>query len=87
MTPLLDKREEGLSALARMIAVAYRRRMTGETGTAFTTSNGDEEHSYLKARTKQSTEPEDLRHEGEYSETVRVDNFIRNKRRQDNTKE
>ena len=87
MTLILDKREEGLRALARMISAAYRRRMIGETVTTFTASNGDEEHTYLKERTKQNTEPEDLRHEGEYSETVRVDNFIRNKRRQGNTKE
>ena len=51
MTPIVDKREEGLRALARMIAAAYRRRMTGETDTAFTASNGDEEHPCLKART------------------------------------
>ena len=87
MTPILDKREEGLRALARMISAAYRRRMIGETVTTFTASNGEEEHPYLKTRAKQNTEPEDLRHEGEYSETVRVDNFIRNKRRQGNTKE
>ena len=87
MTPILDKREEGLRALARMIAAAYRRRMTGETNTAFTASNAAEERPCLESRTTQNTEPEDLRHEGEYSETVRVDNFIRNKRRQGNTKE
>ena len=87
MNPIVDKREEGLRALARMIAAAYRRRMTGETDTVFTVSNGVDEHPCLKARTTRNIEPEDLRHEGEYSETVRVDNFIRNKRRQGNTKE
>ncbi len=82
MNPIVDKREEGLRALARMIAAAYRRRMTGETVTAFTASNGDEERPCLESRTTQNTEPEDLRHEGEYMEIVKVENFIRRKARQ-----
>ena len=82
MTAILDKREEGLRALARMIAAAYRRRMTEETDTMFTVSNGVEEHPCLKDRTTRNIEPEDLRREGEYTETVKVENFIRRKARQ-----
>ena len=82
MNPIVDKREEGLRALARMIAAAYRRRMTGETGTTLT-GKGDEVYPYL--RTRQNTEPEDLRHEGEYFEIIGVDSFIRNKRPPGNT--
>ena len=79
MTPEVDKREEGLRELARMIAAAYRRRVTGETGTAFTALGSGEENPGVEAKTAQCTEPEDLRHEGSYTETVKVEKFIRRK--------
>jgi hypothetical protein len=84
MTFILDKREEGLRALAHMIAAAYRRRMTSETGMKLT-GNSDEAYPHLKTQQKQNTEPRDLRREGEYFEIIGVDNFIRNKKQQVNT--
>ncbi|WP_143712132.1 hypothetical protein [Dehalococcoides mccartyi] len=79
MTQLLDKREEGLRALARMIAAAYRRRMTGETAPVLTASDNDDEQLFPQSRKRHHAEPKDLRHEGEYTETVSVENFLRNK--------
>ncbi len=79
MTQLLDKREEGLRALARMIAAAYRRRVTGETAPVITVSDGDDEQLFPKSRKRHHAEPKDLRHEGEYTETVSIENFLRNK--------
>ena len=78
MTSKADKREEGLRALARMMATAYRRRMAGETGIA-TSLNSGAEHPDIRAKTAQYTEPEDLRQEGSYTETVKVENFRRRK--------
>jgi hypothetical protein len=68
-----QKAMEGLRELARMIAAAYRRRVTGEAGTAFTAFGSGEENTAL------CTGLEDLRHEGSYTEIVKVDNFIRRK--------
>ena len=78
MTSKADKREEGLRALARMMATAYRRRMTGETGIA-TSLNSGAKHPGVSAKTVQYIEPEDLREEGSYTETVKVENFRRRK--------
>lgn len=86
MTQLLDKREEGLRALARMIAAAYRRRMTGETTSLLTVSDAEDEQLFPNTRKKKNTQPRDQRQEGEYTETVSVENFIRNKVRQGSTK-
>ena len=82
MTPKIDKREEGLRALARMMAAAYRRRVTGETGTAFTALRSGKENPGVESKTAQYTELEDLRQEGSYTETVKVENFIRRKANQ-----
>ncbi len=82
MNPILDKRDEGLRALARMIAAAYRHRMTGETGTAFTALSSGQENPDVEAKPAQYTELEDLRQEGSYTETVKVENFLRRKAKQ-----
>jgi hypothetical protein len=79
MTQLLDKREEGLRALARMIAAAYRRRVTGESVPTSSSYDGDDERLFPNAMKKKNTQPKDLRQEGEYTETVSVENFLRNK--------
>ncbi len=74
-----QKLMEGLNELASMIATAYRRRITGETDVVFYSSKNSEENPGVEARTIQYTEPEDLRHEGEYTETVKVGTFLRRK--------
>lgn len=79
MTQLLDKRVEGLRALARMIAAAYRRRMTGETTSLLTVSDTEDEQLFPNTRKKKNTQPKDQRQEGQYTETVSVENFLRNR--------
>jgi len=81
MNLILDKREEGLKALARMISAACRRRMAEETDVSFTASNDHGECPRLAAKTTLNIEPEDLRREGDYTETIKVENFIRNRRK------
>ncbi len=74
-----QKAMEGLRELACMIAAAYRRRVTGETGTASTALRTGEENHGVKVKTAQCTGLEDLRPEGSYTETVRVEHFLRRK--------
>jgi hypothetical protein len=86
MTQLLDKREEGLRALARMIAAAYRRRVTGESVPVSSSCDSDDEQLFTKTHKKKNTQPKDRRQEGEYTETVSVENFLRNKNHHCNQK-
>ena len=79
MTPEVDKREEGLRELACMIAAAYRRRMTGETVEPLTYSKSDEEYPISEGEIVACIEPADSRSGCVYTETVKVENFIRNK--------
>ncbi len=74
-----EKAMDGLRELAYMIAAAYRRRVTGETGMAFTAFGSAKENSGVEAKTALCTGLEDLRHEGSYTETVKVENFMRRK--------
>ena len=74
-----DDRQSGLRALAEMIATAYRRRITGETDTALFSSKNGEKTSGVEVRTIHYAKPEDLRHEGEYTEIVKVGTFLRRK--------
>ncbi len=74
----LDKREEGLRELARMISAAYRRRMTGE-GVAVLTSTETAMKTGREARATAYPEPPDLRREGDSVEVVSVEYFIRRK--------
>jgi hypothetical protein len=77
----IDKREEGLRALARMIANSYRRRMAGEIAQPV---------NVLKSRgTAPISENEiiagvEYKNGGSrvYTETVRVENFLRKKSHQ-----
>jgi len=79
MTPIADKREEGLKELASMIAAAYRRRITGETISASTVPERGREDLGSEAKATPWLEPEGLRREGEFIEIVKVDNFTRRK--------
>jgi hypothetical protein len=79
MTPIADKREEGLKELASMIAAAHRRRNTGETTSASTAPERVRAGLNSEAKATPCSEPEDLRREGEFIEIVKVDNFTRKK--------
>ncbi len=73
-----QKLVEGLKELAFMIATAYRRRISGETEIEPLPSTNYEHILGLEEMT-QCAFPEDHRHEGEYTETVKVENFLRRK--------
>ena len=84
MVPKIDKREEGLRELAGMIADAYRRRMTGEIISPLNASEGNDRNPISEAEIIARIEPADSRPGFAYTETVRVENFIRNKKRRGN---
>ncbi|MFC2016726.1 hypothetical protein ACFLUF_03325 [Chloroflexota bacterium] len=81
MAPKIDKREEGLRELASMIAATYRRRMTGETVEPLTYSKSDDDCPISEDEIIMRVEPTDSRPGFVYTETVAVENFIRNKKR------
>lgn len=73
-----QKLAEGLKELAFMIATAYRRRISGETDIEPLSSTNYEHILGLEEMT-QCAFPEDHRHGGEYTETVKVESFLRRK--------
>jgi len=84
MAPKIDRREEGLKELAGMIADAYRRRMTGEITSPLSDSEDDDSNTISEAEIVARIEPNSSGPGFVYTETVRVENFIRNKKRRDN---
>ena len=86
MAPKIDRREEGLRELAGMIADAYRRRMTGEITSPLSDSEDDDSNTISEAEIIARIEPNDSGPGFVYTETVRVEHFIRNKKRQGNHK-
>ena len=84
MAPKIDKREEGLRELAGMIADAYRRRMTGEITSPLSDSEDDDSSSIAESEIIARIEPNDSGSGFVYTETVRVEHFIRNKKRRAN---
>jgi len=84
MAPKIDKREEGLRELAGMIADAYRRRMTGEIISPLNASEGNDSNPISEAEIIARIEPNSSGPGFAYTETVRVENFIRNKKRRGN---
>ena len=84
MAPKIDKREEGLRELAGMIADAYRRRMTGEIISPMNASKDDDSNPISEAEIIARIEPNSSGPGFVYTETVRVENFIRNKKRRGN---
>ena len=74
-----QKLTEGLKELASMIATSYRRRVSGENDIdSYSPANYDAALVF-EENTAQCVYPEDHRHGGEYSETVKVENFLRRK--------
>ena len=84
MAPKIDRHEEGLKELAGMIADAYRRRMTGEITSPLSDSEDDDSNTISEAEIIARIEPNSSGAGFVYTETVRVENFIRNKKRRDN---
>ena len=80
----IDKREEGLRELAGMIADAYRRRMMGEITSPLSASEDDNSNTISEAEIIARIEPNGSGPGFVYTETVRVENFIRNKKRRGN---
>ena len=73
-----QKLAEGLKELASMIATSYRRRVYGETDIdSYSPANYDA--TLVFEENTPQLYPEDHRHGGEYSETVKVENFLRRK--------
>ena len=79
MAPKIDKREEGLRELASLIAEAYRRRTTGEIISPLKTSENDDDNPISEAEIIVRIEPAASLSGCVYTETVGVENFIRNK--------
>ena len=77
-----DKHKEGLGELAGMIAKAYRRRMTGETVGPLNDSIAGEEAPAIEVGMTAQTEPTEFPVGYVYTETVKVENFIRRKANQ-----
>ena len=74
-----QKLVEGLKELASMIATAYRRRVTGETDDEHFSSANYEGAFGIEDTITQYVYLEDCRHEGECTETVKVESFLRRK--------
>ena len=74
-----QKLAEGLKELAFMIATSYRRRVSGETDIDSFSPASYEAALVFEEDTAQYVFPEDHRRGGEYSETVKVENFLRRK--------
>ena len=79
MAPKIDKREDGLRELASMMAEAYRRRTTSELISPVNASESDDGNLISEAEIIVRIEPSDSRFGFVYTETVGVENFIRNK--------
>ena len=79
MAPKIDKREDGLRELASMLAEAYRRRTTGEIISPVNASESDDGNLISEAEIIVRIEPADSRSGFVYTESVGVENFIRNK--------
>jgi hypothetical protein len=77
MTLKVDKREDGLRELAAMIAAAYRQGMTRESRTE-SAANIVQEDSCRKTSIAVLVKMQDPECDGLYTETVKVDNFLRN---------
>ena len=75
----IDKRQDGLRELASMMAEAYRRRTTSELISPVNASESDDGNLISEAEIIVRIEPADSRHGFVYTETVKVENFIRNK--------
>ena len=69
----------GLKELAFMMATAYRRRVTGETGIESHSPVVYEATSVIEEKMAFCAYPEDRRQKGEYTETVRLEDFLRKK--------
>ena len=67
---------EGLKELAFMMATAYRRRVTGETGIESHSPAVYEATSVIEEKMAFYAYPEDRRQKGEYTETVRLEDFL-----------
>ena len=80
MVAKIDKREEGLRELAGMIADAYRRRMTGDITSPLNASEDNNSNTISEAEIIACIEPNSSGPGFVYTETVRVENFIRNKK-------
>ena len=81
MAPKIDKREDGLRELASMMAEAYRRRTTSELISPVNASESDDGNLISEAEIIVRIEPADSQPGFVYTETVKVENFIRNKKR------
>ena len=79
MAPKIDKREDGLRELASMLAEAYRRRTTGEIISPLNISESDGVNPISESEIIVRIEPADSRSGFVYTESVGVENFIRNK--------
>lgn len=86
MTPRINRREEGLKELASMIADAYRRRATGEIVGPLRASGDEDKNAINESEIIKRIEPDGSGQGFVYTETVRVENFIRNKVRKGSTK-
>ena len=62
-----------------MMATAYRRRVTGETGIESHSPTDYEATSVIEEKIACYAYPEDRRQKGEYTETVRLKDFLRKK--------
>jgi hypothetical protein len=78
MTFKVDKREEGLRELARMIAAAYRRRMSGATVAEGSIKNNEEDCGD-EDELEVFVQWHDPECGGAYTETVKVVDLLRMK--------
>ena len=74
-----QKLAEGLKELAFMIATSYRRRVFGETDIEPLSPANYDPALVFEEDTAQYVFPEDRRRGGEYSEAVKVENFLKRK--------
>ncbi|MBN1188585.1 MAG: hypothetical protein JXA46_02430 [Dehalococcoidales bacterium] len=81
MAQKVDKREEGLRELAAMIAEAYYRRITGEITTPLKDPDIENRDTIDESEIIKGREPADTPTGWAYTEYVRVENFVRNKKR------
>jgi hypothetical protein len=81
MARKVDKREEGLRELAAMIAEAYYRRITGEINTPLRDPDGETRFTIDESEIIKGREPADTPTGWAYTEYVRVENFVRNKKK------
>ncbi len=79
MAPRLDNRDEGLGALACMIATACRRGTTSEIVESLAATKNTEINTISENEIEAYTEPADSHTGYVYTETIKVENFIRRK--------